>query len=150
LVRQRTMIANSLRAALGELGIVAAPGVWVLRRLMTGLEAPNEEVPEIMRGALLLLAKHWQALDADERVIERQITKAARADGEARRLMQVPCVGPIIASTVLAKVPDARVFRSGRFRGLDRTDRPRSRHRRQASAWPYLQAGGPHAAGAAD
>src|SRR5438105_1287294 len=64
--------------------------------------------------ALLVRAKHWQALDADERVIERQITKAARADGEARRLMQVPCVGPIIASTVLAKVPDARVFRSGR------------------------------------
>src|SRR5437868_128681 len=150
LVRQRTMIANSLRAALGELGIVAAPGFEGLRQLMTGLEAPNEEVPEIMRGALLLLAKHWQALDADERVIERQITKAARADGEARRLMQVPCVGPIIASTVLAKVPDARVPQRTQFRGLDRTDRPRSRHRRQASAWAYLQAGGPHAAGAAD
>jgi len=114
LVRQRTMIANSLRAALSELGIVAPPGFEGLRQLMTRLEAPNEEVPEIMRGALLLLAKHWQALDADERVIERQITKAARADGEARRLMEVPCVGPIIASTVLAKVPDARVFRSGR------------------------------------
>src|SRR5436189_5156003 len=114
LVRQRTMIANSLRAALSELGIVAAPGFEGLRQLMTGREAPNEEVPEIMRGALLLLAKHWQALDADERVIERQITKAARANGEARRLMQVPCVGPIIASTVLAKVPGARVFRSGR------------------------------------
>jgi transposase len=114
LVRQRTMIANSLRAALGELGIVAAPGLQGLRQLMTRLEAPNEEVPEVMRGALLLLARHWQALDADERLIERQITNAARADGEARRLMQVPCVGPIIASTVLAKVPDARVFRSGR------------------------------------
>src|SRR5437762_1041057 len=55
LVRQRTMIANSLRAALGELGIVAAPGFEGLRQLMTGLEAPNEEVPEIMRGALALL-----------------------------------------------------------------------------------------------
>jgi transposase len=114
LVRQRTMIANSLRAALGELGIVAPPGFEGLRQLMTRLEAPNEEVPEIMRAALLLLAKHWQALDADERVIERQITKAARADGAARRLMEVPCVGPIIASTVLAKVADAKVFRTGR------------------------------------
>ena len=28
--------------------------------------------------------------------------------------MEVPGVGPIIASTVLAKVPDAKVFRSGR------------------------------------
>src|SRR4051794_13248725 len=40
LVRQRTMIANSLRAALGELGIVAAPGFEGLRQLMTRLEAP--------------------------------------------------------------------------------------------------------------
>jgi transposase len=114
LVRQRTMAANALRAALSELGIVAAQGLEGLRELMAKLEAPNEEVPEIMRGALLLLAKHWQALDADERLLERQIAKAARSDREARRLMEVPCVGPIIASTVLAKVPDATVFRSGR------------------------------------
>ncbi len=114
LVRQRTMVANSLRAALSEIGIVAAQGIEGLRELMAKLEAPHEEVPEIMRGALLLLAKHWQALDADERVLERQIAKAARSDREARRLMEVPGVGPIIASTVLAKVPDAKVFRSGR------------------------------------
>jgi transposase len=114
LVRQRTMAANSLRASLSELGIVAAQGVEGLRELMAKLEAPSEEIPEIMRGALLLLARHWQALDVDERALEKQITKAARADREARRLMDVPCVGPIIASTILAKVPDAKVFRSGR------------------------------------
>src|SRR5213076_896986 len=92
LVRQRTMVANSLRAALSELGIVAAQGIKGLRELMAKLEAPHEEVPEIMRGALLLLAKHWQALEADERVLERQIAKAARSDREACRLMEVPCV----------------------------------------------------------
>ncbi len=114
LVRQRTMVANSLRAALSELGIVAAQGIKGLRGLMARLEAPNEEIPEMMRGALLLLAKHWQALDVDERALERQIVQATRTDREARRLMEVPCVGPIIASTVLAKVADAKVFRSGR------------------------------------
>src|ERR1700704_1664010 len=114
LVRQRTMIANSLRAALSEIGIVAAQGIEGLRQLMSRLEAPGEEVPAIMRGALLLLAKHWQAGATYARGPAREIAKAAHADREARRLMEVPCVGPIIASTVLAKVPDARVFRSGR------------------------------------
>jgi transposase len=114
LVRQRTMAANALRAALSEVGIVAAQGLEGLRALMAKIETANEEIPEIMRGALLLLAKHWQALDADERLLERQIAKAARANADARRLMEVPGVGPIIASTVLAKVPDAKVFRSGR------------------------------------
>ena len=114
LVRQRTMAANALRAALSELGIVAAQGLEGLRELMARLEEPSQEIPENMRCALLVLAKHWQALDTDERVLERQIAKAARCDQDARRLMEVPGVGPIIASTVLAKVPDAKLFRSGR------------------------------------
>ena len=114
LVRQRTMAANALRAALSEIGIVAAQGLEGLRALMTRLEAPSEEIPEMMRGALLVLVRQWQVLDAEERVLERQITKAAGSDREARRLMEVPGVGPIIASVVLAKVPDAKVFRSGR------------------------------------
>src|SRR5882724_10376538 len=92
----------------------ATLAVHTTRALLAKLEAPNEEVPEVMRAALLLLANHWQTLDADERLLERQIAKAARSDREARRLMEVPGVGPIIASTVLAKVPDAKAFRSGR------------------------------------
>jgi len=122
LVRQRTMVANALRAALSELGIVASQGYEGLCGLMAKLEESSEEVPEMMRGALLMLAKHWQALNADERVLERQIAKAARCDRDAKRLMEVPSVGPIIASTVLAKVPDAKVFRSVR-------DLPRPRER---------------------
>src|SRR5689334_9062506 len=90
LVRQRTMAANALRAALSELGIVAAQGYEGLRELMARLEEPSEDIPEMMRGALVVLARHWQALNADERVLEQQIAKAARCDRDARRLMEVP------------------------------------------------------------
>ena len=114
LVRQRTMAANALRAALSELGIVAAQGLKGLRELMARLEEPSAEIPDMVRCALLVLARQWQVLDADERALERQIVQTARCDRDARRLMAVPGVGPIIASTVLAKVPDAKVFRSGR------------------------------------
>ncbi len=114
LVRQRTMAANALRGMLSELGIVAAQGTKGLRTLMQQLEQPSEAIPELMRNALVLLARQWQALDAAERALEQQITRAAQADAEARRLMAIPAVGPMIASTLLAKVPDPRMFRSGR------------------------------------
>jgi transposase len=114
LVKQRTMVANALRAQLSELGIVAAQGREGLRELMARLQAPSQEIPEMMRSALLVLAAQWQALDANEQVLEKQIVKTVRCDQEARRLMAVPGVGPIIASMVLAKVPDATVFRSSR------------------------------------
>jgi transposase len=114
LVQQRTAAGNALRGMLSELGIVAAQGPKGLRTLMQQVEQPSEAIPELMRAALLLLARQWQELDAAERLLEQQIAKAANADREARRLMAVPTVGPMIASTVLAKVPDARMFRSGR------------------------------------
>jgi transposase len=108
------MAANALRSALSELGIVARQGYEGLRELIARLDQPGDDIPQNMRGALLVLAMQWQALDVEERRLEQQIAKAARCDREARRLMEVPGVGPIIASTVLAKVPDARLFRSGR------------------------------------
>jgi transposase len=114
LVRQRTMLANSLRGMLSEVGIVAAQGLEGLRELMARLEEPSEEIPEVMRCALLVLARHWQALDADERALEQRIARAAHCDRDARRLMEIPGVGPIGASAVLAKVGDAKLFRSGR------------------------------------
>jgi transposase len=114
LVRQRTMAANALRAALSEIGIVAAQGVKGLRELMQQLAAPSEAIPELMRATLLVLARQWEALDADERALQQQIKRAALANQDARRLMEVPSVGPIIASAVLAKVPDVSAFRSAR------------------------------------
>ena len=114
LVRQRTMAANALRAMLSEIGIVAAQGIKGLRELMSKLDQPDVVVPDLMRDALRMLARQWQALDEAERMLERQIKQAAAADPNARRLMEVPSVGPIIASAALAKVADPHVFRSGR------------------------------------
>src|SRR5260370_25710141 len=62
LVRQRTMLANSLRAALSELGIVAAQGIKGLRELIVKLEAANQQIPDMMRGAVVMLAQQWQDL----------------------------------------------------------------------------------------
>jgi transposase len=115
LIRQRTMAANALRAGLNEFGIVAAQGMKGLRTLIEQLRTPSEGViPEIGRATLLLLARQWEALDADIRALDRQIERAVRVDEAACRLMEVPGIGPITASAAVAKVPNARVFKTGR------------------------------------
>lgn len=114
LVRQRTMVSNMIRAHLAELGIITAKGIRGLRELIGKLEEPSEEIPELMRSVLALMARQWQALDMAEKAIEKQIVIEARDNEQARRLMAIPGVGPQIASAILAKVPDAGVFRSGR------------------------------------
>lgn len=114
LVRQRTMLANAVRAAFAEFGIVAPQGYKGLRTLIAQIDGADGSLPEPARSALSLLAEHWKQLDADVRSLEARIVQAARQDERAERLMEIPCVGPMISAAVLAKVPDMHLFRSGR------------------------------------
>jgi len=52
----------------------------------------------------------------DERIAEldREIEQIAQSEPDAKRLMQLRGVGPIIATAMLATVGDARQFRNGR------------------------------------
>ena len=112
-VRQRTMLANALRAMFAEFGMVAPTGLKGLQSLMAELPAPAG-VPEASHQALTMLARQWQALDADIKALEQQIVQSVRANEAARRIMAIPGVGPITASAVVAAVSDMKQFRSGR------------------------------------
>jgi transposase len=104
LVRQRTMLANALRAAFAEFGVVAPKGLKGLGSLMARLPEPAA-VPEAAHAALRMLARQWQALDADIAALEKQIVQSVRNDEAARRIMAIPGVGPITASAVMARWP---------------------------------------------
>ena len=113
LVRQRTMAGNALRSAFAEFGVVAAQGIKGLRALLAQLPTPTG-IPPHAHAALAMLARQWQALDADIRALELAIVQAARSDEHSRRIMHIPGVGPLTASAVMAGVADMRHFRSGR------------------------------------
>lgn len=114
LVRQRTMLANGLRSGLAEFGIVAAQGHKGLQELMQLLNDPATPIPDNARLPLQLVAQQWEVQDAQICKLDAEIVGAARSDAQARRLMQIPGVGPIGATAIGATVPDARVFKSAR------------------------------------
>ena len=114
-VRQRTMLINALRAHLAEFGIVAGVGRNGLERLLNVIEDNGDErVPPAARDCLLALraqlemVKH-QILDADRRILAWH-----RASDISRRLDDIPGVGPLIATALVASVPDPHAFKSGR------------------------------------
>jgi transposase len=114
LVRQRTMTANALRSALAEFGMVAATGWQGLRSLIEAVDDPASAVPQAARMPLQILARQWERLNADIGKMDDEIVRAAKSDAVARRLMAIPGLGPIGATAILAAVPDAGVFNSGR------------------------------------
>jgi transposase len=115
LIRQRTMLANALRAHLAEFGIVAAQGLSHVGKLLAIVtDEEDDRVPAVARTALSLLAAQWCDLQVRIKDIEGKIGAWHRADATSRRLATIPGVGPITASAIAATVSDPTCFRSGR------------------------------------
>ncbi len=114
-VRQRTTLINALRAHLAELGIVAGVGRNGLERLLKVIEdGEDDRVPPGARDCLLALRAHLEmvkhrVLDADRRILAWH-----RMSEVSQRLDDIPGVGPLIATALVASVPDPHVFKSGR------------------------------------
>ncbi len=114
-VRQRTTLINAMRAHLAELGIVAGVGRNGLERLLKIIEDDDSDrVPPPARACLLALRDQLilvkrQIVDADRRILAWH-----RSSDVSRRLAEIPGVGPLIATALVASIPDASVFKSAR------------------------------------
>jgi transposase len=115
LIGQRTATINALRGHLAELGIVAAQRQGGLRQLLAILgDLEDDRIPPLAREVLLMLAAQLRALEGRIAELDRRLVALTRTDARCRALVEVPGVGPVIATAVAATVPDATHFRSGR------------------------------------
>jgi len=114
LVRQRTQCLNALRGHLAEYGYVVAQGSTHADAVIAHVEDPNTSVPESARSILAVLVGTYKALEAQIRALDAEITRRAKADPVARRLLTIPGVGPIAATATTALVPAPEGFRAGR------------------------------------
>lgn len=115
LVRQRTMLANAIRAHFAEFGIVAPQGIGRIGQLAALLVGEDPAaLPAVARQVLGTLIGQLQALGEQVAALEAQIVAAHRRDETSRRLASIPGVGPITASALVASVTDAHQFKSAR------------------------------------
>jgi transposase len=124
LIRQRTQCANQVRGLAAEFGLCARPGREGLKGLIGQIAAAD--LPEPARQALLLQADHHRQLGEKIEELTADICAQARACEQARRLMTVPGIAELCADALIARLPDASTFRSGRdlaaWLGLTRLD----------------------------
>jgi transposase len=115
LIRQRTATSNALRGHLAELGIVAAQRQAGVRQLLAALgEVEDDRIPPLARDVLQVLVAHLRELASRIAELDRRLVAMTRTDPICRALSEVPGVGPVIATAVVATVPAATAFRSGR------------------------------------
>lgn len=113
--RQRTQISNALRAHLSEFGIVAPIGRGGIEQLLVVVNDENDpRVPADARLCLRMLEAQLRVVKAQILENDRRVRASARETELGRRLMEIPGVGPPLASAFVATVADAHAFKSGR------------------------------------
>ena len=115
LVCQRTMLSNAIRAHMAELGVIAAKGRNGTAELLKIVaDEQDDRIPAAARFSLDILARQYAAIRTEIVVIEKRIHAWHRSSEESRRLEEIPGVGPIVATALMAEVGDWKEFTSGR------------------------------------
>jgi transposase len=115
LVRQRTMLSNALRGHLAELGVVSAKGGNGTAELLRIIaDSADNRVPSSARGILDVLARQYISIGAEIGSIDKNILAWHRSCEASRRLAEIPGIGPIVATALVAEIGDWKAFSSGR------------------------------------
>jgi transposase len=114
-VRQRTQAINALRSHLAELGIVAPQGHEGLKTLLAIIaDTKDTRLPENARVSLSALVAQIASCQAEISAIEKRLLAEHRRCDDSKRLETIPSIGVIGASAIVATVPDASIFKTGR------------------------------------
>jgi transposase len=115
MVKARTAQANQIRGLLGEFGLIVPRGMAQLyERVPVLLEEAREELPGVLRELVQRLLEHLKELDRQVGEMEMQIRVWHRSNDCSRKLEEIPGIGPITASALVASIGDAKNFKDGR------------------------------------
>lgn len=114
-VRARTAQINQIRGLLAEFGHVTAQGMAALRqRVPDILEDAGAELPATFKALIQRLLEHLNALDAQVSELDEQILAWHRSNAQSQKLQQIPGIGAITASALVASVGEVTQFSCAR------------------------------------
>lgn len=78
------------------------------------LEQAADHIPAAFGQLIDILMQHFRILDERVKHLEKMISYWHRHDPVSQRLAQIPGIGPITASALVASVGDPALFKNGR------------------------------------
>ncbi len=115
LVHNRTRLINQARGFLMERGIRIGKGRHVFQKALMDLTAdcPDDLSPRMVR-LFSDMAGELARINEQVATLDREIKAVARKDADMRRLMEIPGVGPTIASALVAAIGTGSSFGKAR------------------------------------
>jgi transposase len=115
LMTRRTALINQIRGFLLERGIVFAKSPIRLREALPEvLENAHEDLTPRMRNLIAILWSEWKDLELQIAEMNDEVERIASSDDACRRLRQIPGIGPLVATAIVASIGNGAAFRKGR------------------------------------
>jgi transposase len=115
LMTRRTALINQIRGFLLERGIVFAKSPIRLREALPEvLENANENLTPRMRNLVAILWSEWKDLELQIGEMNDEVERIASSDAACMRLRQIPGIGPLVATAIVASIGNGAAFRKGR------------------------------------
>ena len=114
-VKARTAQGNQIRGLLAEFGIIIPQGIRsISKQIPEILEDGENGLPGTMRNLIDRLTENLKEMDRQVKELEAKIQLWHRENAASCKLAEIPGLGPITASAIVATVGDAREFKNGR------------------------------------
>ena len=88
--------------------------IHLTQGLSNALDEASDDLPAVFRQLVQRLLDHLKQLDRQVIELEQQIQLWHRESAASQKLAQIPGIGAITASAMIASIGDARCFKNGR------------------------------------
>jgi transposase len=115
LIARRVAVINQLRAFLLERGMTFAKTPAKLRIAMPDiLENAEANLSPKMRNLIDLLWGEWKTVEQQIEILSDELERIASSDADCIRIRQIPGIGPVVATAIVAAIGNGAAFRKGR------------------------------------
>jgi transposase len=115
LISRRTAVINQVRAFLLERGMTFARTPAKLRKALPDiLENAEVGLTTQMRKLIDLLWAEWKTVEDQIEGLSRELKRISALDAGCTRIRQIPGIGPIVATAIVAAIGNGAAFRKGR------------------------------------
>jgi Transposase IS116/IS110/IS902 family/Transposase len=115
LISRRTAVINQLRAFLLERGIVFAQKPAKLKVAMADvLENAEADLAPLMRNLIDTLWSEWKLVEQQIEELNDELERISANDAGCTRIRQIPGIGPVVATAIVAAIGNGAAFRKGR------------------------------------
>jgi transposase len=115
LMHRRTSVINQIRAFLLERGMVFAKSPIRLREAIPAvLENVEENLTSRMRNLIAMMWSEWKDLELQITELNAEVERIASSDAACQRLRQIPGIGPLVATAIVASIGNGAAFQKGR------------------------------------